>query len=221
MATDIAPHTSNSLLDGINSREVVIHQSVELEPYIQLSYDVVIYLPPFNCLDKGQPFKYEAQRDQPYINLMTGVLDKLVPALKPNGSIYVYNIPRWLPYVAQHLSELKLTFKYWFAIKNNTDAIITPTTLKPTHEGALLYVCNKKRFTINTVRHKHWHCRICTDYLADWGGKKDQRNPAGYVVSDVWDDLSETQPPVEAAVERMLLLSCGEGSNALIVRQLT
>ncbi len=147
--------------------------------------DVCFADPPFN-LDK----KYTSYRDQlsldAYLEWCEQWLKELVRVTKPSGSILVHNIPRWLTYYSAILNK-NAHFRHWIA----WDAMSTPVgkTLLPAHYGILFYSKEEKGTKFYEVRAPHKKCRECGAYLKDYGGKKDQMHPFGYLVSDVWTDI--------------------------------
>lgn len=147
--------------------------------------DVCFADPPFN-LDK----KYTSYRDQrslaSYLEWCEKWLVELVRITKPTGSILVHNIPRWLTYCAAILSK-HAYFRHWIA----WDAMSAPLgkTLLPAHYGILFYSKEAKDTKFYEIRALHKKCRECDAYLKDYGGKKDQMHPFGYLVSDVWTDI--------------------------------
>jgi site-specific DNA-methyltransferase (adenine-specific) len=149
------------------------------------SVDVCFADPPFN-LDK----KYSGYKDQKpfqdYIAWCEQWLLELVRVTKPTGSILVHNIPKWLTYYAAILNN-HAHFRHWIA----WDAMSAPLgkTLLPAHYGILFYSKEPKGTKFYDVRAPHKKCRVCDSYLKDYGGKKDQMHPFGYLVSDVWTDI--------------------------------
>lgn len=181
-------------------------------------FDVILLAPPFDRAEIDIPFKFSENKKQTnYLEGIIGKLNAAISHLNKNGSIIVYSIPRWLPYFAEYLSQ-ELTFKYWIAIKNPY-SITNRQLIQPFHEGAIVFVKNKNKFTLNKVRYPHIFCSQCGDYLADWGGKKHLRPKYGPVISDVWDDrddLLDTENGLGLpAVERLLELTCQEKSKVL------
>jgi site-specific DNA-methyltransferase (adenine-specific) len=149
------------------------------------SIDVCFADPPFN-LDK----KYATYNDQlslnAYVEWCEQWLVELVRVTKPTGSILVHNIPKWLTYYAAILNQ-HAHFRHWIA----WDAMSTPLgkTLLPAHYGILFYSKEAKGTKFHEIRAPHKRCRECAAYLKDYGGKKDQMHPFGYLVSDVWTDI--------------------------------
>lgn len=149
------------------------------------SIDVCFADPPFN-LDK----KYATYNDQlsinAYVEWCEQWLVELVRVTKPTGSILVHNIPKWLTYYAAILNK-HAHFRHWIA----WDAMSTPLgkTLLPAHYGILFYSKEAKETKFYEIRAPHKRCRECDAFIKDYGGKKDQMHPFGYLVSDVWTDI--------------------------------
>lgn len=183
--------------------------------------DVCFADPPFN-LEK----KYASYGDnlelQDYLTWCEKWLHELVRVTKPTGSILVHNIPRWLTYFAAILNDIA-HFRHWIA----WDAMSTPLgkTLLPAHYGILFYSKAAKGTKFFEVRAPHKRCRECDAYLKDYGGKKDQRHPFGFLVSDVWTDIhrirhaSRRDPhPCQLPIhllERLILMTTDPGDLVL------
>lgn len=185
------------------------------------SIDVCFADPPFN-LDK----KYTSYRDQrtldSYMEWCEQWLVELVRVTAPTGSILVHNIPRWLTYYAAILNK-HAHFRHWIA----WDAMSTPLgkTLLPAHYGILFYSKEPKGTKFYEIRAPHKKCRECDAYLKDYGGKKDQMHPFGYLVSDVWTDIHRIrhskrrdehpcQLPIHL-LERLILMTTDTGDIVL------
>ena len=185
------------------------------------SIDVCFADPPFN-LDK----KYASYRDQQpleeYLEWCEKWLLELVRVTKPTGSILVHNIPRWLTYYATILNQ-HAHFRHWIA----WDAMSTPLgkTLLPAHYGILFYSKAAKNTKFYEIRAPHKKCRVCDAYLKDYGGKKDQMHPFGFLVSDVWTDIyrirharRRDEHPCQLPIhllERLILMTTDEGDVVL------
>ncbi|GIK63192.1 MAG: methyltransferase [Chloroflexota bacterium] len=147
--------------------------------------DVCFADPPFN-LDK----KYGSSKDSlpldDYVEWCEKWLLELVRVTKPTGSILVHNIPKWLTYYATILNK-HAHFRHWIA----WDAMSAPLgkTLLPAHYGILFCSKEPKGTKFYEIRAPHKKCRVCDAYLKDYGGKKDQMHPFGFLVSDVWTDI--------------------------------
>jgi len=193
----------------------------ELKKIPDNSVDVCFADPPFN-LDK----KYASYRDQlslqSYLAWCEEWLLELVRVTKPTGSILVHNIPKWLTYYAAILNE-HAHFRHWIA----WDAMSAPLgkSLLPAHYGILFYAKQAKGTKFYEIRAPHKKCRECNAYLKDYGGKKDQMHPFGYLVSDVWTDIHRIrhsrrrdehpcQLPIHL-LERLILMTTDEGDTVL------
>lgn len=178
-------------------------------------FDVILLTPKFEEKDKDIPFKNESTSEKLQADLLW--IDAAAKRLSKDGTMLIYNIPRWLPYYATHI-DASMTFKYWISIKNPRTR--SSNFVQTFHEGVLLYVKNPRNFTINRVRYPHIFCSQCGDYLADWGGKKHLRPKDGPVVSDVWDDrddfIDDLHGLAPHTLERLLNLTCKPGFKVLI-----
>lgn len=98
-------------------------------------------------------------------------------------------------------------------------------TLLPAHYGILFYTKELKNYKFYEIRAPHKRCRICGNYLKDYGGKKDQMHPFGALVSDVWTDihrirhnLRRDEHPCHLPIpllERIVLMSTDPGDIVL------
>lgn len=201
------------------------------------SIDVCFADPPFN-LDKKYS-KYDDQRSlEEYLEWCEQWLLELARVTKPTGSILVHNIPKWLTYYSAILNK-HAHFRHWIA----WDAMSAPLgkTLLPAHYGILFYSKQAKGTKFYEIRAPHKTCRVCNNYLKDYGGKKDQMHPFGYLVSDVWTDIHRIrhnkrrdphpcQLPIHL-LERLILMTTdvddvvldpflGTGTTAIAAKQL-
>ena len=201
------------------------------------SVNLIFADPPFN-LNK----KYISYRDnlpfEEYIDWTRSWIAQACRILKPDGSIFVYNIPRLLVYTAEILNEHAI-FRHWIAW--NSIGRPLGKTLQPAHYGILFYTKNKSS-KFYDIRAPHKTCRVCKKFLTDYGGKEHLRHPFGYQISDVWDDIHRVrhrskridahpcQLPVHL-LERIILMTtddndivfdpfCGGGSAAVASKQL-
>jgi len=185
------------------------------------SVDVCFADPPFN-LDKKYASYHDQRPLEDYLAWCERWLLELVRVTKPTGSILVHNIPKWLTYYAAILNR-HAHFRHWIA----WDAMSTPLgkTLLPAHYGILFYSKTLKGTKYYDIRAPHKTCRECGAYLKDYGGKKDQMYPFGYLVSDVWTDIHRIrhnkrrdehpcQLPIHL-LERLILMTTDEGDVVL------
>ena len=179
------------------------------------SVDMIFVDPPYNLKKKYSEYKDEKSTTD-YIDWCNNWLEQCIRILKPAGSLFVINIPRWLVYHACFLNT-KAVFRHWIA----WNALGSPTNSKllPAHYGILWYTKTMKSKT-NTVRIPHERDRN-GQLLADWGGKKMLLHPYGKVMSDIWTDIHRIRHKVRRdahpcqlppqLVERMILATTDEG----------
>ena len=201
------------------------------------SVSVVFADPPFNLSKKYLSYKDNLPY-QEYINWTQEWVAEACRILKPDGSIFVYNIPKLLVDTAAILNNYA-HFRHWIAWNSNGQPL--GKTLQPAHYGILFYTKSKSG-KFYDVRAPHKTCRLCKKFLKDYGGKEHLRHPFGYQVSDVWDDIHRVrhnskridahpcQLPVHL-LERIFLMTtdendivfdpfCGGGSAAVAAKQM-
>lgn len=151
------------------------------------SVDLVFADPPFNLAkvyDVGIDDDLSASR---YISWCYEWLSECVRILKPGGSLFVYNIPKWATYYAEYLNK-RLTLRSWISLDMKFSLPLSGR-LNPTHYALLYYVKGQKPNVFNNPRIPIQTCRHCGGEIKDYGGYKNKMNPAGVNVSDVWTDI--------------------------------
>src|SRR5438477_7964671 len=79
------------------------------------SIDLVFADPPFN-LGKGYPSKInDSLKDQDYLDWSKRWITEAVKLLRPGGSFFLFNLPKWNLRLGEFLCGL-LTFRHWIAI---------------------------------------------------------------------------------------------------------
>ena len=185
------------------------------------SIDITFADPPFNLKKKYNGYK-DNKEFNAYLEWCRHWINEMVRITKPDGSIFVHNIPRWLTYYAGFLNEIS-NFKHWIA----WDAPTAPMgkSLQPSHYGILYYAKDLKKNRIYEIRYPHKRCRKCGYLLKDYGGKKADLHPFGPLVSDVWSDIHRIkhnkyrdehpcQLPIHL-LERIILMSTDENDIVL------
>jgi len=155
------------------------------------SVDVVFADPPFN-LDKdyGGVFKDLVPEEQ-YLAWSKQWIDECIRALKPGGSFFLYNLPKWNIPLGAYLSEQGMTFRHWVAIDIKFGLPIRGR-LYPSHYSLLYYTKGERPKTFHNIRTPIQVCRHCGKDVKDYGGHRDKLNPNGINLTDVWTDI----PPV-------------------------
>lgn len=172
-------------------------------------------------------------KDSSYIQTTSNLIKKASKVLKDGGLLFVYGLPKYLPFFAVNLNNFivanhRFLFKYWIGIEFNSSEEYQ--VLKNSHIGMLMYLKTKSLesptpFHLNTkeVRVPHKYCAACDMNIKDWGGKKHLMNPLGTALSDVWSDLTSdlvdaTTIP-EEVIERIYGLINEGNSKLLIIKQ--
>lgn len=199
-----------------------------------------------NCVFADPPFnlnkKYTQYKDNlPFQQYMAWTKEWIAEScriLKPDGSIFVYNIPKLLVHTAPILNDYA-EFKHWIVWDANGRPL--GKTLQPSHYGILFYTKTAKG-KFYDVRAPHKKCRSCKAYLKDYGGKEYLRHAFGHQISDVWSDIHRVrhasnriknhpcQLPVHL-LERLILMTtdendivmdlfAGGGSAAIAAKQM-
>ncbi|MFQ6100147.1 MAG: DNA methyltransferase [Anaerolineae bacterium] len=115
-----------------------------LKQYPDDSIDLVFADPPYN-LDKAYHVYDDERADEEYVKWCNAWLQEYVRILKPTGSLYVLNLPRWTMYHAVFLNR-RLYFQNWIV----WDALSEPRgKLMPAHYGLLFYTKHPTDFTFN------------------------------------------------------------------------
>src|SRR5258708_3158212 len=150
--------------------------------------------PPFNL---NKDYGRNGGDDMPaakYLEWSKKWMAESVRVLAPGGSLFIYNLPKWLIEYGSYLNTLpEMTFKHWIAIEK-AHSLPIPNRLSPSHYGMLYYIKGAKPrvFDRDLVRMPVQKCRHCGKDVKDYGGHKKYLNPKGLNLTDVWDDV----PPV-------------------------
>jgi site-specific DNA-methyltransferase (adenine-specific) len=152
--------------------------------------DTVFADPPFNLGKVYGPRVNDGMSDAEYLDWGRSWIDECIRALKPGGSLFLYNLPRWNVVFGAHLIERGLDFRHWIAI-NIKFGLPIVGRLYPAHYS-LLYYSKGKPKTFRRIRTPIETCRHCGGEIKDYGGHRNAMNPDGVNLSDVWSDI----PPV-------------------------
>lgn len=152
------------------------------------SVDLVFADPPFN-LDKDYGSGVEDNlSEQRYLTWCSDWLLDVVRILKPGGTLFLYNLPKWNIRLASFLCQL-LEFRHWIAVDIKFSLPI-PGRLYPSHYSLLYFTKGPRPNRFSPPRIPIDTCRHCGGELRDYGGYKDRMNPRGVNITDVWTDLS-------------------------------
>lgn len=152
--------------------------------------DTVFADPPFNLGKEYGSSTDDLQPDDAYLDWCRRWLAECVRILKPGGSLFLYNLPKWNILLGAHLNTLGMDFRHWIAVEMSACLPIAGR-LHPSHYS-LLYYSKGKPNTFRRIRTPVQTCRHCGGEVKDYGGHRGALNPNGITLKDVWSDI----PPV-------------------------
>lgn len=154
------------------------------------SVDTVFADPPFNLGKEYGDLTTDLLPEGMYIAWCKKWLRQCVRVLKPGGSLYLYNLPKWNIALGSYLAQCGLEFRHWIAVEISAGLPIS-NRLHPSHYS-LLYYTKGKPNTFRKIRTPILLCRHCQKEIKDYGGHRQSMNPHGVNLKDVWSDI----PPV-------------------------
>ncbi len=157
------------------------------------SVDLAFADPPFNLGKQYTSNIDDAMASHDYLEWCQSWLVEMIRVLKPGGSLFLWNLPKWSLPLGAFLGE-QLTFRHWIAVDIKYSLPISGR-LYPSHYSLLYFVKGKRPAIFHPDRLPVPCCRHCGGELRDYGGYKDKMNPKGVSLNDVWTDI----PPVRHA----------------------
>jgi site-specific DNA-methyltransferase (adenine-specific) len=154
------------------------------------SVDTVFADPPFNLGKLYGRNTDDGLAEEKYIAWCHLWLGECIRVLKPGGSLFLYNLPKWNIQLGAFLLMKELTFRHWIAIEHKS-CLPIEGRLYPAHYS-LLYYTRGKPNTFTRIRTPILKCRHCNGEIRDYGGHRHAMNPNGVNLMDVWTDI----PPV-------------------------
>lgn len=184
-STALQPSFETTLGKLFNADCISVMKTIE-----DATVDLVFADPPFN-LDKEYRSNIDDNlHDSEYFNWCLAWLEECVRILKPGGSLFIWNLPKWNAKYSQFLQE-RLNFRHWIATDIKYRLPIA-NRLYPSHYSLLYFVKGDKPNTFSPDRLAMDTCPKCYHELKDYGGYKNKMNPKGINLTDVWYDI----PPV-------------------------
>ena len=151
------------------------------------SVDLAFADPPFNLGKKYSSNIDDSKANHEYLDWCRGWLDHMIRVLKPGGSLFVWNLPKWNLPLGAYLGE-RMTFRHWISVDIKYSLPISGR-LYPSHYALLYFVKGHKPAIFHPDRLPVPCCRHCGGELRDYGGYKDKMNPKGVNLTDVWTDI--------------------------------
>ena len=152
------------------------------------SVDLVFADPPFNLNKNYGEGVRDDLAETHYFEWSCAWLTEAARVLKPGGSLFLYNIPRWATHLASWLSN-RLEFRHWISVDIKFSLPIQGR-LYPSHYALLYFTKGTRPTTFAPSRLPIETCRHCGGEIRDYGGYKDRMNPKGVNLTDVWTDIS-------------------------------
>ncbi|MGD1928311.1 MAG: DNA-methyltransferase [Leptolyngbyaceae cyanobacterium] len=178
----------------LNTEHGVLFQGdcLEILKHIESeSVDTVFADPPFNLGKHYGKKVNDSLGENEYLNWMHTWIAECERVLRPGGSLFIYNLPKWNIMLGPYLLERGLTFRHWIAVNIKMSMPINGR-LYPSHYSLIYYSKGSKPKTFRKIRTPIETCRHCGGDIKDYGGHRSAMNPKGVNLTDVWNDI----PPV-------------------------
>jgi site-specific DNA-methyltransferase (adenine-specific) len=120
-----------------------------------------------------------------YLHWSQQWLGECVRVLKPGGSLFVFNLPRWCIEYGAYLNRRGMWFRHWIACRM-PKAFPRGKRMSPAHYG-LIYYTKGEPAVFNKVYTPIQVCRHCGGEIRDYGGHRKKLNEKGINLMDVWD----------------------------------
>ncbi|MGJ6985524.1 DNA-methyltransferase [Bacillus subtilis] len=187
------------------------------------SVDTIFADPPFNLDKEYDEGVSDKNSFSGYLAWYYKWIDECIRVLKPGGSLFIYNIPKWNTYLSEYLNG-RMNFRNWITVDMKFGLPIQ-NRLYPANYSLLYYVKGDKPKTFNVQRIPLQTCPHCGREIKDYGGYKNKMNPNGVTLSDVWSDIypvrhssSKNRKFNELSVkllDRVISMSTNEGDVVL------
>lgn len=163
--------------------------------------------PPFNLGKQYGKGISDEMRDDEYLQWSRTWLAEAVRVLAPGGSLFVFNLPRWLIEYGAFLNGAGMQFRHWIAMRM-PKAYPRGKRLSPAHYGCLYYSKGGEPTTFNRIYVPIQTCRHCGKEVRDYGGHRKALNEKGINLmdvfdapGDVWKEASAPLPPGQGWTE--------------------
>jgi len=162
------------------------------------SIDLIFADPPFNLgKEYGEGINDQMELDK-YLNWSQQWLNESIRVIKPGGSLFVFNLPKWCVEYGAYLNRKGMCFRHWIACRM-PKAFPRGKKMSPAHYG-LLYYTKGEPAVFNKIYTPIQVCRHCRGEIRDYGGHRKSLNAKGINLMDVWDmpeDVWENAPEAD------------------------
>jgi site-specific DNA-methyltransferase (adenine-specific) len=197
--------TNNKLVNVYQSDYGILYQGDCLNFLNSLPdtcVDLIFADPPFNLgKDYGKNVN-DLRQSEDYIKWSKHWLSESIRVLKPGGSLFIFNLPKWCIEYGAYLNQEGMLFRHWIACRM-PKAFPRGNRMSPAHY-ALLYYTKGEPAVFNKVYTPIQVCRHCGGEIRDYGGHRKKLNPKGINLMDIWDapeDVWEEANSVEDTKE--------------------
>lgn len=186
----IAPNTvrQRGLQQVYKSKHGILYQGDCLQLLLALpdeSVDLVFADPPFNLGKEYGEGVNDQMEVEKYLAWSQQWLDESIRVLKPGGSLFVFNLPKWCIEYGAYLNQKEMWFRHWIACRM-PKAFPRGKKMSPAHYG-LIYYTKGEPAVFNKVYTPIQVCRHCGGEIRDYGGHRKSLNEKGINLMDVWD----------------------------------
>lgn len=147
--------------------------------------DIVFADPPFNLGKDYGKHVNDKMKSEEYLAWSKQWLSESIRVLKPGGSLFVFNLPKWCIEYGAYLNQQGMVFRHWIACRM-PKAFPRGRKMSPAHYG-LLYYTKGEPAVFNRVYTPIQVCRHCGGEIRDYGGHRKKLNAKGINLMDVWD----------------------------------
>lgn len=164
------------------------------------SVDMAFADPPFNLGKQYGRGISDTLQDDDYLRWSKSWLSEIIRSLASGGTLFVFNLPRWLVEYGAFLNHNGMVFRHWIAMRM-PKAYPRGRRLSPAHYGCLYYTKGEPK-TFNRIYVPVQTCRHCKGEIRDYGGHRKALNERGINLmdvidspADVWIDAPDVLPP--------------------------
>jgi len=156
------------------------------------SVDLAVIDPPYN-MKKADWDTFESQKD--FLDFTHKWIDALLPKLKKNASLYIFNTPFNSAYILQYLVSKKMFFQNWITWDKRDGLGNSKKKYSNGQESILFFTkSNNNTFNYNDIR-LPYESVDRMEHAAEKGilknGKRWFPNPKGRFCGEVWHITSE------------------------------